>query len=225
MGFNICKTTQGACIRYCYLHTSERSYSRGRDDGVCPGKAHGLLLGYSRCLGSAVWEAGLPPGHGEQQDRSPSRGLLAPRVRWGEGGWTDASGLGGGGSRLEMSLESSPGGRGKARWVMAKSMQVMVVFWKQLRARCTGPQRPSFIFLKVKVKLLSHVQLFATPWTVAHQAPQSMEFSRQEYWSGLPFPSPGDLPNPRIEPGSPALQADALPSEPPGKSTTKETKY
>ena len=72
--------------------------------------------------------------------------------------------------------------------------------------------------LKVKVKSLSRVQLFATPWTVAHQAPPSMEFSRQEYWSGLPFPSPGDLPNPGIEPGSPALQADALPlqSEPPG---------
>ena len=48
----------------------------------------------------------------------------------------------------------------------------------------------------------SHVQLFATPWTVAHQAPLSMGFSRQEYWSGLPFPSPGDLPNPGIEPGS-----------------------
>ena len=54
-----------------------------------------------------------------------------------------------------------------------------------------------------------------TPWTVAYQAPQSMEFSMQEYWSGLPFPSPGDLPNPGIEPGCPALQADALPSEPP----------
>ena len=65
--------------------------------------------------------------------------------------------------------------------------------------------------------MLSRVRLFATPWTVAYQAPQSMEFSRQEYWSGLPFPSPGDLPNPGIEPGSPALQADALPSEPPGK--------
>ena len=52
--------------------------------------------------------------------------------------------------------------------------------------------------------------------TVACQAPQSVEFSRQEYWSGLPFPSPGDLPNPEIEPGSPTLQADALPSEPPG---------
>ena len=64
---------------------------------------------------------------------------------------------------------------------------------------------------------VSRVQLFATPWTVACQAPQSMEFFRQEYWSGLPFPSPGDLPNPGIEPGSLALQADALPSEPPGK--------
>ena len=48
--------------------------------------------------------------------------------------------------------------------------------------------------VKVKVKSLSHVRLFATPWTVAHQAPPSMEFSRQEYWSRLPFPSPGDLP-------------------------------
>ena len=67
------------------------------------------------------------------------------------------------------------------------------------------------------MKLLSHVQLFATPWTVAYQAPPSMEFSRQEYWSGLPLPSPGDLPNPGVEPGSPELQADALPSEPPGK--------
>ena len=69
-----------------------------------------------------------------------------------------------------------------------------------------------------EVKLLSHVRLFVTPWTVAHQAPLSMGFSRGEYWSGLPFPSPGDLPDPGIEPGSPALQADALPSEPPGKS-------
>ena len=61
-----------------------------------------------------------------------------------------------------------------------------------------------------QVMSLSRVQLFATPWTVAHQAPLSMEFSRQEYWSGLPFPSPGDLPDPGIEPGSPALQADAF---------------
>ena len=65
--------------------------------------------------------------------------------------------------------------------------------------------------------ILSHVQLFGTSWTVAHQAPLSMEFSRQEYWSALLFPSPGDLPNPGIEPGFPALQADALSSEPPGK--------
>ena len=72
--------------------------------------------------------------------------------------------------------------------------------------------------LKVKVKLLSRVRLFPTPWTVAYQAPLSMGFSRRECWSGLPFPSPGDLPDPEIEPGSPTLQADTLPSEPPGRS-------
>ena len=63
---------------------------------------------------------------------------------------------------------------------------------------------------KVKVKPLSCVRLFATPWTVAYQAPQSMEFSRQEYWSGLPFPSPGDLPNPGNNPKSPALHAEYM---------------
>ena len=71
--------------------------------------------------------------------------------------------------------------------------------------------------VQVKVKSLSRVRLFATPRTVTYQVPPSMGFSRQEYWSGLPFPSPGDLPDPGIEPGSPALQADALTSEPPGK--------
>ena len=77
-----------------------------------------------------------------------------------------------------------------------------------------------------KVKSLSRVRLFATPWTVAYQAPPSMGFSRQESWSGLPLPSPGDLPDPMIEPGSPALYADALPSEPPGKShwSTREAR-
>ena len=68
-----------------------------------------------------------------------------------------------------------------------------------------------------KVKSLSRVRLFTTSWTIDYQAPPSMGFSRQEYWSGLPFPSPGDLPNPRIKPKSPALQGNALPSEPPGK--------
>ena len=69
----------------------------------------------------------------------------------------------------------------------------------------------------VKVKSLSRVRLCVTLWTVAYQTPPSMGFSRQEYWSGLPFPSPGDLPEPGIETKSPELQADALPSEPPGK--------
>ena len=71
---------------------------------------------------------------------------------------------------------------------------------------------------KKKVKSPSHVRLLATPWPIAHQAPLSMEFSRQEYWSGLPFPSPGDLPDPGIKPWSLTLQADSLLSEPPGKS-------
>ena len=64
--------------------------------------------------------------------------------------------------------------------------------------------------VKVKVKLLSCVRLFATPWIVARQAPPSMGFSRQEYLSGLPFPSPGNLPDPGMEPRSPTLQADAF---------------
>ena len=67
------------------------------------------------------------------------------------------------------------------------------------------------------MKSLSRVRLFVTPWTVAYQASPSMGFSRQEYWSGLPFPSSGDFPDPGIELRSPALEADALTSEPPGK--------
>ena len=69
----------------------------------------------------------------------------------------------------------------------------------------------------MKVKLLSHFPLFATPWTVACQVPPPTGFSRQEYWSGFPFPSPEDLPDPGTERWSPAPQTDSLPSEPPGK--------
>ena len=85
--------------------------------------------------------------------------------------------------------------------------QVLMVRLKMKICHC--------LLFKVKVKLLTCVRFFATPWTVAHQAPLSMGFSRQEYWSGLPFLSPGDLPDSGIEPGSPALQADALLSEAP----------
>uniref|UniRef100_A0AAA9SXK2 Microsomal glutathione S-transferase 2 n=1 Tax=Bos taurus TaxID=9913 RepID=A0AAA9SXK2_BOVIN len=70
-------------------------------------------------------------------------------------------------------------------------------------------------FNQGKVKSISCVRLFATSWTAAHQAPPSVGFFRQEYWNGLPFPSPGDLPDPGIKPRSPALQADILTSEPP----------
>ena len=73
---------------------------------------------------------------------------------------------------------------------------------------------------EAEVKSLSRVRLFATPGTVAHQAPPSMGFSRQEYWNGLPFPSPGDLPDPETEPASlmsPALAGGFFTIEPPGK--------
>ena len=74
------------------------------------------------------------------------------------------------------------------------------------------------------MKSLSHVQLFATPWTVTYQAPPFIGFSRQESWSGLPFPSSGDLPDPGIELWPPALQAESLPSEPPGNPGDQERK-
>ena len=72
--------------------------------------------------------------------------------------------------------------------------------------------------LHAVLSCFSRVQLLETPWTIAHQAPLSMGLCRQEYWSGLIFPSPGDLPNPGIEPTSPALQADSFTAEPSGKS-------
>ena len=81
---------------------------------------------------------------------------------------------------------------------------------------------PVFYIGKVKVLVAKSCPLFVIPWTVPYQAPLSTEFFKQEYWSGLPFHSPGDLPNPRIKPRSPALQADSLPSELSGKRFTLE---
>ena len=82
----------------------------------------------------------------------------------------------------------------------------------------TSPALAQYSILEGSVGV-SHSGVYdsAMPWTIACQTLLSLEFSREEYWSGLPFPSPGDLPNPGIEPQSPALQADSLPSEPPGK--------
>ena len=82
------------------------------------------------------------------------------------------------------------------------------------------PKEPNLYLLEV-----SHAWLFITPWTIARQAPLSMGVFRQEYWSGLPCPPPGDLPDPGIEPGSPALQEDSLASESPGKSTNWRLKH
>ena len=72
--------------------------------------------------------------------------------------------------------------------------------------------------LTMHAQSLSHIRLLATPWTVARQAPLSMEFSSQDCWDEFPFPSPGNLPEPGVKPRSPALHADSLVSEPPGKS-------
>ena len=80
----------------------------------------------------------------------------------------------------------------------------------------------AFEWSDMKWKLLSHVRLFATPGTVACQAPLSMGFSRQEHWSGLPFSSPEDLPNPGTEPRSPALQVDSLPAELQGSPSSRK---
>ena len=90
---------------------------------------------------------------------------------------------------------------------------------------CASPSLRAFLFLNSFAQLLSHVQLFATPWTGAWPAPLSMGFPKREYWSGLPCPSPGDLPDPRIEPTFPALQMDSFPAEPlrkPLKSTISQ---
>ena len=97
------------------------------------------------------------------------------------------------------------------------SLQISLILWwfmfGNTHCFCTAEDKKVY----QKVKSLSPVWLFATPWTIAYQDPPSMEFSRQEYWIGLPFPSPGYLPNPEIKPESPSLLADALPSEPSGK--------
>ena len=91
--------------------------------------------------------------------------------------------------------------------LFTEALSKIVRMWKQPKCPLTEEW----------IKKMWCIHIYVTPWTVAHQAPPSMGFSRQEYWSGLPFPSPGDLPEPGIKPRSPALQADVLTSEPPGK--------
>ena len=96
--------------------------------------------------------------------------------------------------------------------------EVSLIVGRFFTSRAT---REAFSNERKKVKLLSHVQLFVTPRIVTYQASLSMEFSRLEYQSRLPFPSPGDLPNPGIRPRSSALKAKALPSELPGKPSNE----
>ena len=145
--------------------------------------------------------------------------------RWGLGirkGRT-RTGEGSGGKARKWLTQDSSLKAWVSEWVLSKGDKIMAVGWQFCwEGQPKSFSRQWFLFLcpflsllgclsswaiigkgkKLKVKLLSHVQLFATLWTVAHQAPPSMGFSRQEYWSRLPFPSPGALPDPGIEPGS-----------------------
>ena len=97
---------------------------------------------------------------------------------------------------------------------MAQLVKNLPVMWETW-VRSLGREDP----LEKGTAIHSCILAWRIPWTVACQAPLSMGFLRQAYWSGLPVPSLGDLPDPGIAPGSPALQADASPSEPPGKPT------
>ena len=98
-------------------------------------------------------------------------------------------------------------------WKLSSATTSHIFIWDPGMHRIWGSD-----FTKKKVCVCCSVMSDSvTPWTVAHQAPLSIGFPGQEYWSGVPFPSPGDLPDPGIEPRSPVLQADSLPSEPPGK--------
>ena len=107
-----------------------------------------------------------------------------------------------------------PGSRDRNKWILQKE-------WRHGKTRYPLPWKKEVKVLlghsSVAVQSLSHVWLFATSWAAVCQALLSMGFPREDDWSGLSFPSPGDLPDSGIEPSSPTLQADSLPSEPPGK--------
>ena len=93
------------------------------------------------------------------------------------------------------------------KWLTSKKRRTSSLAIREIQVKTTMRNHDTSTESESESEVVSDS---ATPWTVAHQAPPSMGFSRQEYWSGLPFPSPGDLPDPGIKPRSPALQADAL---------------
>ena len=130
--------------------------------------------------------------------------------------WVDMPFSRGSSQARDQAQVSCTAGRGFNLWA---AREALACYRRSKIKPETGRQylQNTWVWMYLSLRL---VQLFVTPWTVAHQGPLSMEFSRQEYWSRLPFPSPGDLPNPGIEPASPALQADSLPYELPGKQNT-----
>ena len=125
---------------------------------------------------------------------------------WTEFNWTDVS----------ITL---PGNVRKTKFVGENTYALKNAYnaVKWTKCLCFKERTEQEIYERKKVLVPSHVRLFAISGTVTHEAPLFMEFSRQEYYSGVPFSSPEDLPNPGIKPGSPTLQANSLLSEPPGK--------
>ena len=167
-------------------------------------------------LPKALWQGrggqGLKPRPqaGEKADR---RGLLGTRESTpGQRG--ESLGSGGLAWLVPGAISLSNPDRMLASWVVLH-------FEYQIKGKGNKESQSSQYILSNLLKLLvtQSCPTLRTPWTVARQAPLAIEFSRQEYWSGLLCPSPGDLPDPGIEPGSPALQADSLPAEPPGLIT------
>ena len=147
----------------------------------------------------------VAPNHCSGGERAPSRSYK-PTCSWL---WEESY-------ELAMPLESlvprRPGNNARIQHQRARPRVIQIAlcgnsFPLEHRSLLAKPGN-TLAFLYALCEADSHLQLFATPWTVACQAPQSMDFSRQEYWSGLPLLSPGDLPNPRIEPRSLSLQAD-----------------
>ena len=107
-------------------------------------------------------------------------------------------------------------GQHEQSFVVMEPFSIPTVAWLHVLKHRTVHQKRKEVSITMKVKSLSHVRLFVTTWTVAYQAPPSVGFSRQEYWSVVPFPSPGDLSNPGIEPRVSRVAGGFLPSEPPG---------
>ena len=195
-----CQTTQEVCIRSCYPGASERCYGREFGGGVCPREGPTGSCPVPRHPGIGQQEACIHkkenciPLAGTAPRPCPRASLMTP-------------------SKYAISATTCCWARPRAqqKWsvlLLLGSSTSRCLLWRWMSSQHPSPWTLKEAGLAMDVPLgcvcvciscFSRVQLFAIPWTVAHQAPLSMGFSRQEYWSGLPCPPPGDLPNPGIK--------------------------